>query len=277
MFLVRYLMGRRSWGSKTRKEEAFDYRIFGNSIIVQPRHYKKVLGPPVKNVGSTEPFEGITCWTGEPGSGKTYGMVENSLVLYKLGWDVITNGMGLPYEVAAYHDFKSLTSLLETVRRNKTLILLDEAPMWANSREWQQFPAGFFAKLQQVRKFGYLLQYSAINFHKVDVHLRDQTYWVWACSKGYFTKKFIRRLTVPEELQIAWERPRFKYNVRGRKEVFDAYDSHGLIVAPNERGRSDIGVGYNPQLCITCGTPWISVGERLQPIGRGMGCEDCSG
>ena len=247
--------------------------------MVMGKDQNRVLGKRLKRkeIGAGEPFEGITCWTGEPGSGKTFALGEVGLIMYKMGWDVFSNGMNLPFEAGSYHDFSALTAMLETTRRNRTLILLDEAPMWANSREWKNFPSGLFNKLQQVRKYGFWLHYSAINFEKVDLHLRDQTYWIWLVSKAMITRRFIRRLTVPEELQVAWERPRLKYKIWARREVADAFDTAGKIATPGSRIGTTAGEQYDIQVCQTCGTLWLYTGGRfVMDKSSGVGCYDCA-
>jgi len=149
--------------------------------------------------------------------------------------------------------------------------------MWANSRKWAEFPSGFFSRLQQVRKYGFLFHYSAINFSKVDNNLRDQTYWVWECSRGPITGKFVRKLRVPEELEVAGERPRFKRKVKARQEVFDAYSTHGMLGTPGSRQSVDYLPGLeDPTACPACGAMWMPTGKGMR-IERGQEpCLECA-
>lgn len=275
---LRLSLGLRDFGN-TADEKDIRYRVYANTPFIAAAHAKRVFGPKVRQLPGgveTEMQEGLTCWTGEPGSGKTYAMVEVALAYHKLGWDVVTNGLDLTFESASYQDFGSLCALIDSSRRNRTVVLLDEAPMWANSRRWQEFPSAFFSRLQQVRKYGFLMHYSAINFNKVDNNLRDQTYWVWECTRGIFTGRFIRKLRVPEELAVPGERPRLKRKVRARQYVYDSYGTHTFLTTPQGRDRVDYLPGLEASaICQSCGAVWTATSKGMR-IERGhQGCYDC--
>ena len=225
-------------------------------------------------------WEGITCYEGEPGSGKTYALVEHAYCLHRLGWQVYTNGLRLPFETGSYNDFNALCDIIDQGTRARTVIIMDEAPMWANNRDWENFPAGFFMRLQQVRKLGFLLIFSAISFEKVDKNLRDQTWWIWRCTRSSFFRLFVRHLTVPQEMQVAFESPRAKIVTRPRQKIYDFYNTHGVLRSPlSQRDlkkldemppqRSKPVLCYNCQSLLTVG----SKGWRL--LAGGDGCWIC--
>jgi len=230
--------------SRVSRKDMFGSRLHSDS---------RIAGVDYEGEAMVEFFEGLTCFSGEPGTGKTYAMVETAYVFHKLGWDVITNSMNLTFEAGSYHDFDALCNLIDSGAARRTVICLDEAPSWANSRRWDEFPSGLFLKLQQVRKYGFLFLFTAINFDKVDKNLRDQTYHLWVCKKSAWTNTFIRALTVPSELQVAWERPRYKMRVRPRAEVVNAYQTHGFITAPRGSAPLDPVFSGAPIVCYQCG------------------------
>ncbi len=219
-------------------------QILGNTPILGNRAKTRIWGNriPVRALLSMDPFEGVTAFTGEPGSGKTAGMVSAALALHAQGWDVISNGLDLKCETGSFATLEELSQLIDEGQtrlndgeRARTVVLLDEAPFFANSRKWAEFPDQFFQKLQQVRKYNFLLLYSTINWLQVDVNLRRLTYWVWECRREKFTNRFVRDLYPPEEERIAGESPRYTVREWPRQGVFEAYDTHKFLHNPKDQ------------------------------------------
>lgn len=211
-------------------------QILGNVPILGNRAKTRIWGNriSVRDLLNMDPFEGVTAFTGEPGSGKTAGMVSAALALHAQGWDVISNGLDLKCESYSYSSLQELSDIIDEGGRGRTVVLLDEAPFFANSRKWAEFPDQFFQKLQQVRKYNFLLLYSTINWLQVDVNLRRLTYWVWECRREKFTNRFVRELYPPEEERIAGEKARYTLREWPRKGIFEAYDTHKFLHEPKK-------------------------------------------
>ena len=116
-------------------------------------------------------------------------------------------------------------------------MLLDEAPFWANARKWADFDDGFFSVIQQVRKFGLALHYSAISPMQVDVNLRRLTLWWWVCRASFkfrWGSRFVRELWSPEEERTIGEKRRLKAPRYHRQMNHRMYDTLQLLDARAE-------------------------------------------
>ena len=180
-------------------------------------------------------IEGCVGWTGDPGSGKTYGAVESAYIAKQLGWLVATNDREVRFQD---HHFRTLEELSEIVfaRREEDRLLvrpmfvvLDEAHFFANSRKWEKLDQGFFTILQQVRKFGIVLHYTTIDYMQVDVQVRRLTRFVWECERR---RSYLLRYLMPprhEQAVLAEREVLKKVKVKIPADVSLLYDSHNVL------------------------------------------------
>lgn len=213
----------------------------GNTPFVSMFKRQRIFGHRVrsKDLLRSSSFEGITGWKGLPGVGKTYALVEALTCFAALGVPVYTNGLDFLFEAGSFRDFDELCAIIDDPPDDEPLrvLAIDEAPFWANARKWQEFPDDFFRRLMQVRKYGYLLYYTAIREEMIDANLRRVTYWMWDCNRTLFLKRFQRSLYPPMEEQTVAERPVVRRKVWPRQGVFEAYDTHKRLALPGEEVR----------------------------------------
>lgn len=118
----------------------------------------------------------IFVYTGKTGSGKTWSMVHDAFKQWKKGIDVYSN-IPLFFErrrhnfskVGKIYYYESITELLSV---SDGLILMDEAQVLMNARNWENLPLEFQWKLQQHRKHRLDLYATAQNMGTIDITLR---------------------------------------------------------------------------------------------------------
>lgn len=122
----------------------------------------------------------INVFVGKPGTGKTYSLVRTALQAIKMGRDVYSN---------FYINFDTLNL---TPKKNKPLgrllfwkdieefvdiksgeILMDEAQIYLNSRDWKTLPRSLQYKLQQHRKHGINIWGAVQNVKRIDTVARE--------------------------------------------------------------------------------------------------------
>ncbi|MEM2002771.1 MAG: hypothetical protein QXT77_09020 [Candidatus Methanomethylicaceae archaeon] len=133
---------------------------------------------------------GVCLYVGAVGSGKTMGMTERALRLKRRDPRIkIWSNYGFK---GVDHIFTDLRELEEVP--SYTIVCLSEASLFANSRDWANFPVGAVEMLTQNRKYGktdggrppgVLLLWDVQDPQMVDVNVRRLTNWVVHCS-GHF-------------------------------------------------------------------------------------------
>jgi len=131
----------------------------------------------------------INIYVGKPGRGKTYTLVKLAFDMIKKGRDVYSN---------FYIDQKGLYSLISDRKMNKIVkkygrpgkiyywrdirqivnikigeILMDEAQIYMNSRDWKALPKEVQYKLQQHRKHGVNIHGAVQNVRRIDTVCRE--------------------------------------------------------------------------------------------------------
>lgn len=174
------------------------------------------------------PYSGVTAFTGMPGSGKSYGLIEVANRTMKRGeMPVYANAgftiQGVTRYIEDWEDFVSI--------QGPAVIVWDELPLFFAARKWQDFPDGFLYKLTQIRKDGLRLYYSTIDEHLVDINLRRCTFWWWKCRP--VTARILMRRLYPHDAYRARDQKPFRTEwVFVRPAIADLYDTGGKIALP---------------------------------------------
>lgn len=118
----------------------------------------------------------IHVYTGKTGSGKTWKMVHDAFKEWKHGRDIYSNiplffqeKKHNPNKVGKIFYYEHITELL-SVRDG--VILMDEAQVLMNARNWENLPQEFQYKLQQHRKHCLDLYATAQNLGTIDITMR---------------------------------------------------------------------------------------------------------
>lgn len=167
-------------------------------------------------------YQGVVCFEGLPGSGKTYSLAEVGLKRMAEGWTVYSNK---GFELAGSIVYSSFEELMDVP--DGSVILLDEAPLYFNAQKWKDFPDGMLYRFSQVRKDGLEFYYSTIDELMVDINLRRITFWTYHCKGSLFSKKrFKRWRTAPiHRLDKSKQKPGMKQTVTLDPKVCEAYDT----------------------------------------------------
>lgn len=184
---------------------------------------------------ASEAYQGVVCYSGMPGSGKSYALVERAVQDLREGRRVFSNA---GFEVHDVHGcgrrserYFSLEELLTVP--NGCTVLLDEAPVYVNSRKSAEFPRGLLYRMTQVRKDGLRFYYSSIDEMMVDANLRRVTFWTWQCRRsllGFFR----RTLWAPVDRRTAEDKKLGGRWLRLRRDVAEAYDTTSKVWIPPE-------------------------------------------
>jgi len=148
----------------------------------------------------------INAFVGKPGMGKTYSMVKLAIHAIGQGRDVYTNFFIDEKKVNNYLDKKisSTQKFIEKIlklppkKRGRIIywrtihelvdiksgeILMDEAQIYINSREFRSLPPEFQYKAQQHRKHGVNFWLGVQNIKRIDVVARELVNSVFECKK----------------------------------------------------------------------------------------------
>jgi hypothetical protein len=139
----------------------------------------------------------INIYVGKPGSGKTYALVRLSYKLINEGRDIFSN----------FHiDFKSMplkkghgsvyywTDIIQLIPVKQGEIIIDEAQIYMNSRDWKNLPKIMQYKLQQHRKQGLNIHGAVQNVRRIDTVARELVNSVYQCKillgRLFFVKEY---------------------------------------------------------------------------------------
>lgn len=202
------------------------------------------------------PYQGVTGFTGMPGSGKSYGLVEIAARCRRQGVPYFVNE---GFDVEGAYVFSSFEDFLRIP--NGCVVLWDELPIYVNARKWQEFPDGLLYRLTQIRKDSLRLYFSAIDEAMVDVTVRRLTFWWWKCQS--ITQRVLMRSKYPHEsFRKKDSKPYHRELVRVRKSVASLYDTKGKIAAPAEALR---------RIEETSGVKWAKVETGTKALAAGGG------
>ena len=205
----------------------------------------------------------IVCYDGLPGSGKSYAMHEAAFLLAEQNRKdgIITNqpiDAEKLYLWALSKKYRHLArialndkiiierSLNNLLSYKNSVVIFDEAGIFANSRDWAELkkdnPA-FIIDLVQVRKDGVDLIWAAQSHEMVDKQLRMMTNFYYRCNS--MLGKFYRRYKFDPKSFVKWEltgkTAKHAIGVQaGRFDpaIFGIYNSYGRLDSLQDRGRS---------------------------------------
>lgn len=123
----------------------------------------------------------IRCYAGNLGQGKTYSMVADALEQVQTKkCQIYTNMAGIKFpEAIAFQNIEQIQEV------SHGLVLLDEAAIVVPSQFWQDVGRDFLTRLNQMRKFGLDMYYTAQRGSDgVNTNLRAVTNEVVTCSKN---------------------------------------------------------------------------------------------
>lgn len=118
----------------------------------------------------------INCYVGKPGKGKTYALVRLAYKAIKRGRNVHSNffidfrRMGIKKGYGSVYFWKDIQELVK-IREGE--ILMDEAQIYINSRDYWNLPKQFQYKIQQHRKHGVNLHLAVQNISRIDKVARE--------------------------------------------------------------------------------------------------------
>jgi hypothetical protein len=215
-------------------------------------------------------YQGVTAYAGMPGSGKTYALAQLGVLALKRGEQVWSN-RGFDFAVGSEYDHDGLVNVFGSFEEMCTidsgLILLDEAPLYFNSRKWGEFPDGFFYKLTQIRKDGVRFAYSTIHQAMVDVNIRRVTFFWFQCRA--VTNRWLVRSKYPhEDFRGKDQRVLRREWALVKPEVADLYDTLGKVAihAAASKAIADVdGSGWaRPEIASPPATGMAEGGGRRQ-------------
>jgi len=130
---------------------------------------------------------GVTLYVGPVGAGKTMGMVERALRLKRRDENIII-WSNFEFEGVDYV-FEDLSELANVP--SYSIILISEGALFANARDWRDFPVGVIELLTQNRKWGdtsggrppgVMLLWDVQDPHMIDTNVRRLTNQVAYCT-----------------------------------------------------------------------------------------------
>ncbi|MNX77460.1 Zonular occludens toxin (Zot) [compost metagenome] len=204
----------------------------------------------------------ILCFDGKPGAGKSYAMHENAFRLIEtMEKDGLVTNQPIDcrqlYHWAAKRKWRHLMrvalhervviekSLNTLLSYRNTMVLFDEAGIFANSRDWAELKRenpNFIVDLCQVRKGGIDLIWSAQSHDMVDKQLRALTNFYWICgSMGRFYFRNMYDALGIEKRKAGGKY--LKYCIQRKfgffdLDIFKIYDSYVRLEDPNNRGKT---------------------------------------
>lgn len=148
-----------------------------------------------RDLWASRRYRGIACWSGLPGSGKTYELARWGLEQGAAGRQVWCSfGFNLP----GCRIFRSVEEFVAIP--NGSAICVDEAPIWFDARAWGSMDPTVLVRLTQIRKYDIVMRYTAIDPTMVELRLRQITFDWLGCKaigrRGPFNS--IRKLASPD-------------------------------------------------------------------------------
>lgn len=215
-------------------------------------------------------YQGVTAFSGMPGSGKTYGLAEVGVRDLAAGREVWCNA---GFDLAGASVFSSFEEFMEIP--NGATVCWDELPLYVNARKWSEFPDGLLYRLTQIRKDGLRLYYSTIDPAMVDTNVRRVTFWWWRCHA--VTGTLLRRALYPHEsFRKADQKPYRREFVRVKPAIAEAYDTNAKVAVESRavdlgkrrgawsKGKGPAGPSAGPPAAPPAAPP--SRGRRKVPV-----------
>jgi len=186
----------------------------------------------------------ISLYVGKPGTGKTYSLVREALRAIRAGKDVYSN---------FFIDFSKLklkekklgkiffwNEITELIPVRQGEILMDEAQVYMNSREWYKLDRRLQRKLQQHRKQGLNILGAVQSYKRIDTVARELVNSVYQVKR--MGKLFVCREYDIEDMDKAKKRA-FSIKIFWlNKKIANCYDTMYEI----DSTASDGAHGFEP-------------------------------
>jgi hypothetical protein len=204
----------------------------------------------------------IKLYVGQRGSGKTAQCVNDAQWFFKRGYDIYSNvpcwgysprpkGERLikrifsPYvKTLSYFIYaEDLTEKLKQTYENKrnALFILDESPVFFNSRSWKNTDMDIISALNMSRKTKVHLFITAQRYHLLDKQIRETADYIYMCEKQLIKPfRFFTCMVVLQEYFMESTKSIFlKKYIKKRKfvwegsfkKIFKHYDT-GQVILP---------------------------------------------
>lgn len=206
----------------------------------------------------------INIVTGKPGSGKTYVLVYKALDYLKKGIPVYSNIL-LKTANPNYHYFEKISDIIGV---KNGIIIIDEAQIYLNARNWEILPEVVQYKLQQHRKHSLHIWGSVQNLSRLDVVMRElvgRYYEVFKIGSseaedGTLPKRVWGLIFMVEYLPEEYKLKRRKWlSIKVfplKKSICDMYDT---LKDLGLQQRDDL-VNVKMRICPTCGAKKVLYG-----------------
>ena len=169
----------------------------------------------------------VVLYRGARGTGKSLTMTRDSLKYYKLGWKILTNLDGTPFQKI---DSSFIFSLDITSDLKNCVLVIDEIELFFDSREWNKKESRFFSRfLQQIRKRNVIILCTAQFTNLIDVRLRQQIDTLVICT---FDKLLCLASCTYIDLTSLESNPLHPLSyisTYSPRPIFKYYDSYALI------------------------------------------------
>ena len=167
-------------------------------------------------------YQGIKCWHGTPGSGKTYELARWGLQQQAEGRELWCS---YGFELPGCKTFRSVDEFVNIPKHSA--VCVDEAPIWFDARAWSAMDRSVLLRVTQIRHSDIHLRYTAIHPSMVELRLRQITFEFWRCSnlasRGPWN--VLVRSKSPDGAPQLHERPGWPTIRLMRPEVCAAYDT----------------------------------------------------
>lgn len=188
----------------------------------------------------------IIAYTGRPGTGKTYSMVQQAIKLLNRGKVVYSNfhinwqgAKGKRFSILKFrfisydypkNNLRSWTKLNDILEIKKGYVIMDEAHLYMNSRRWKEMPMEFMRKLAQHRKDGIHIVCTVQNIKRLDVIVRELVDYWYDCRRFFFFWFKLTEYDVDEDEQrkkpLSWRLIRFS---KKRAMRYDTLEKVGSV------------------------------------------------
>jgi hypothetical protein len=123
----------------------------------------------------------IEVYSGIPGAGKTYWIVDEAVKLMKKGFNVYSN---FPIVHGKYSSYVIKEDDLKTYRfEDNSYLIIDEAQRWFESRNWKDFQSGLSDMFSQHRHMGVNMILATQHPKRLDTIIRDCVTLFWKFRK----------------------------------------------------------------------------------------------
>lgn len=160
----------------------------------------------------------IEVYCGLPGSGKSYALTYLAYKYIKRGKTVFTN-----FPVRGAYKV-NVADLKEYELPQNSMILIDEAGLYYNTRDWKNFDKESFILFTQHRKKGLDLILAVQSPKRVDISIREVVnYYHWATSP--FLVPYFKYYTYIDAEEVRTDKHLRSFRYFKLKRVFDLYNT----------------------------------------------------